>query len=197
MKRDMRANRAPLTLVSKRNCAPGTLCAKCSLLMVIRNRFEAFQAQFGRQPDRNEPLFFESSTGRPVKASRHQAREQVQAAAHAMGVKAAPVLRLLKLDSAAEETRPVRESPGQTIAARLGPNPRDGRQTAERTASVWERFAGDRRLHRLHHVTRKELKTLSGLAMMGEVRKPSDFLFILSLIRQACAPVDTTDPKAP
>jgi len=163
--------------------------------MVIRNRFQVFQAKFGRQPEANEPLFFEPSNSRPVKASRRQAREQVQAAAHAMGVKAAPVLRLLKLDSATEKADPVRESPGQTLARRLRPKARGGRRTPERTASVWERFAGDKRLHRLHNVTREELKTLSGLAMMGEARNSSDFIYILNLIRQASEPVapDTTN----
>ncbi len=185
----------PLTLVTKPDCAPETLCAKCSLVMVIRNRFHVFQAKFGRQPRANEPLFFDPSNSRPVKASRSQAREQVQAAAQAMGVKAAPVLRLLKLDSATEKTDLVRESPGQTLPGRLRPKARGERRMPERTASEWQRFAGDKRLHRLHNVTREELKTLSGLAMMGEVRNSSDFLYILNLIREASEPVapNTTD----
>ena len=88
--RTMSVAGTPLTLVTKPDCAPETLCAKCSLVMVIRNRFHVFQAKFGRQPRANEPLFFDPSNSRPVKASRSQAREQVQAAAQAMGVKAAP-----------------------------------------------------------------------------------------------------------
>ena len=177
-----------MTLVTKPDCAPGRLCAKCSVLIVIRYRFELFRGKFGRDPKPDEPLFFDPSNSRPVKASRRHAREQIETAANAMGVKAGPVLRLLKLDSATEKTGSIRESPSQTLASRPAPKACDERRPPERTASVWERFAGDKRLHRLHNITREELKTLSGLAMMGEVRSSSDVLYILNLIRQASAP---------
>jgi hypothetical protein len=175
-----------LTLAAKQDCSPGRPCPKCSLMMVVRHRFDAFRAKFGREPKPVEPLFFDPSKRLPVKAGLRQAREQIAAAAHAVGVKAGPVLHLLNLDSATQQNAvSIPESRGQTLANRPRPNGRGERRTPSRTASVWERFAGDKRLHRHHNVTPEELKTLSGIAMMGEVRSSRDFLYILDLIRKA------------
>ena len=54
--------------------------------------------------------------------------------------------------------------------------------------SAWERFARNERLHRLHNVTPKELSTLSGLAMMGEIRGSRDILLVLNFFREQTGP---------
>src|SRR5262249_50282108 len=50
---------------------------------------------------------------------------------------------------------------------------------------AWDTFSKDQNLRKLHNITDQEMETLSGVAMMGEVRSPRDFLFILNTIRQA------------
>jgi transcriptional regulator with XRE-family HTH domain len=52
-------------------------------------------------------------------------------------------------------------------------------------SSAWEEFSSDRKLHRLHNITAEEMEVLSRLALMGNVRSPRDFLFVLNAIRQA------------
>ncbi len=54
-------------------------------------------------------------------------------------------------------------------------------------ASAWEEFSKDTRLRKLHSIRDAEMEVLSQVAMMGEVRSPRDFLFILNTIRQALA----------
>ncbi len=51
--------------------------------------------------------------------------------------------------------------------------------------SVWDEFRADERLHKLHDITEQEMRTLSQVALMGEVRSPRDFVFILNTIRHA------------
>jgi transcriptional regulator with XRE-family HTH domain len=51
--------------------------------------------------------------------------------------------------------------------------------------SAWNEFRNDKRLHRLHNITSDEMDILSRLALMGNVRSPRDFLFVLNSIRQA------------
>jgi transcriptional regulator with XRE-family HTH domain len=51
------------------------------------------------------------------------------------------------------------------------------------TASVWEAFARDEKLHRSHKITGQEMDALSRVALMGEVRSSRDFIFILQAIR--------------
>jgi len=53
--------------------------------------------------------------------------------------------------------------------------------------SAWESFAKDQNLRKVHNITDQEMKTLSQVPMLGEVRSPSDFVFILNTIRQALA----------
>ena len=183
-----------LNLVEKPQCTASQLCPKCSLFLVIRHRFEAFGAQFGREPKATEPLFFDPSKSRPVKASLSDARRQIEAAATAVGVEAAPILRLLKLDSTIRERKapPIGRSPVHSVTngARSGvPASRVSTNCQQpNLGSAWERFVRNERLHRLHKVTRQELKTLSGLAMMGEIRNSRDMLYILKLIRDEMEP---------
>ena len=51
--------------------------------------------------------------------------------------------------------------------------------------SAWDSFAKDENLHKLHNITDQELRTLSQVALMGEVRSSHDFIHILIAIRQA------------
>lgn len=52
-------------------------------------------------------------------------------------------------------------------------------------ASAWDVFSRDTRLRRVHNITDAEMELLSEVAMMGEVRSPRDFIFILNTIRHA------------
>jgi len=51
--------------------------------------------------------------------------------------------------------------------------------------SVWEAFAGDENLRKSLDITGQEMEILSRLALMGEVRSPRDFVFVLMAIRYA------------
>jgi len=51
--------------------------------------------------------------------------------------------------------------------------------------SAWQAFASDQNLRKLQNITEQEMETLSRVAMMGDVRSPRDFIFILNAIRQA------------
>jgi transcriptional regulator with XRE-family HTH domain len=53
------------------------------------------------------------------------------------------------------------------------------------TPSAWDVFSNDQNLRKIHHVTDDELRTLSQVALMGEVRSAQDYLFILNTIRHA------------
>jgi DNA-binding XRE family transcriptional regulator len=50
---------------------------------------------------------------------------------------------------------------------------------------VWEAFAGDENLRKSLHITGEEMEILSRVALLGEVRSPSDFVYILRAIRHA------------
>ena len=51
--------------------------------------------------------------------------------------------------------------------------------------SSWEQFRKDKQLHRIHNISAEEMALLSRVDMLGRVRSPRDFLFILNTIRQA------------
>ena len=51
--------------------------------------------------------------------------------------------------------------------------------------SSWEQFRKDKRLHRVHNISAQEMALLARVDMLGRVRSPRDFLFILNTIRQA------------
>jgi hypothetical protein len=53
--------------------------------------------------------------------------------------------------------------------------------------SAWDLFSNDRNLRKVHKVSDDEMRTLSQVALMGEVRSPQDYLFILNTIRHALA----------
>lgn len=54
-------------------------------------------------------------------------------------------------------------------------------------SSAWDNFLREERLHRIYNITETEMETLSGVALMGTVRAPEDFIFILNTIRKAVA----------
>jgi len=172
----------PKLSVVKPRCTPAQLCPRCSLLLVIRYRFNAFRELFGREPKPTEPLFFDHSKSRLAKASVGDARVQIETAAVAVGVEAERVLRFIGFDSP-EKTDLMAQNPVQpTIhGASSGAWANPPRPKAD---SPWERFAKNDRLHRLHNITPQELKTLAGIAMMGEIRTSRDLLYILGLIRE-------------
>ena len=51
--------------------------------------------------------------------------------------------------------------------------------------SAWDVFSKDAGLRKFHDITDDEMQVLSEVAMMGEVRSPRDFIFILNTIRHA------------
>jgi transcriptional regulator with XRE-family HTH domain len=57
----------------------------------------------------------------------------------------------------------------------------------DETISAWEQFYRDPHIRQLHHITDQEMEFLSRVALMGNVRSPRHFIFILNSIRQALA----------
>ena len=57
--------------------------------------------------------------------------------------------------------------------------------TESSAASAWHAFSQDQNLRESHNITGEEMRLLSQVAMMGEVRSSRDFLFILNTIRQS------------
>jgi transcriptional regulator with XRE-family HTH domain len=51
--------------------------------------------------------------------------------------------------------------------------------------SAWNAFCRDETFRKIHNISEQEMQALSGVAPLGEVRTPRDFLFILNTIRQA------------
>jgi transcriptional regulator with XRE-family HTH domain len=51
--------------------------------------------------------------------------------------------------------------------------------------TAWEAFRNDENLRKIHNISNQEMQALSGVARLGEVRRPRDFFFILNTIRQA------------
>lgn len=80
-------------------CNPHRPCPRCSLVMVVGLRFDAFHAKFGRLPEPDEPLFFDPDRDHPTLASPSEIRDQVIAAASTAGLKASRLLRQLGLNS--------------------------------------------------------------------------------------------------
>ena len=52
-------------------------------------------------------------------------------------------------------------------------------------SSSWDKFVNNVQLQQSHQVTDRELKILSHLAAMGEVRSQNDFIYVLNAIRNA------------
>ena len=52
-------------------------------------------------------------------------------------------------------------------------------------SSAWNAFCQDQSLRKIHNISDEEMQALAAIALLGEVRNPRDFLFILNTIRQA------------
>ncbi len=164
-------------------CSWARPCPKCALLEVIRYRFSAFEAKFGRKPDPDEPLFFDSSESHPVLASQREFREQVRTAASASGLDVGPIFRLLQANERSIDTE---GSEACHRDSRSDPRRRglsEHRYEAKHP-SAWELFIRNRNLHRRYGITPEELTVLSKVRNLGEAHNSRDFLFILSVIRK-------------
>jgi hypothetical protein len=69
-----------------------------ALLKVAICRFGMFVKKFGRDPEPNEPLFFDPHSDQPVEADAVELRRQVMETARSAGVNADMVIRFLKLE---------------------------------------------------------------------------------------------------
>lgn len=58
-------------------------------------------------------------------------------------------------------------------------------QNKREADSAWEEFRNNENLQREYSVTPKEMRMLSQVALMGEVRSARDFIYILNTVRQA------------
>ncbi len=63
--------------------------------------------------------------------------------------------------------------------ALLTPEP----ETSSRSA--WDDFRKNDQLRRLHHITEEEMEMLGRVALLGEVKSPRDFIYILNTVRHA------------
>jgi hypothetical protein len=68
-------------------------------LEVFRMRYRAFCDRFGRDPEPDEPLFFDPAQDQPVAPEPAVIRAQVMAAASAAGVDGRTVLDFMRLES--------------------------------------------------------------------------------------------------
>lgn len=59
------------------------------------------------------------------------------------------------------------------------------RQDAGEEIPVWERFCKNVALQKTHGISVQEMEMLSRVAMMGNVRSVTDFIYILNAVRQA------------
>jgi transcriptional regulator with XRE-family HTH domain len=59
------------------------------------------------------------------------------------------------------------------------------RSQESNAASAWNAFCRDETFRKIHNISEQEMQALSGVSLLGEVRSPRDFLFILNTIRHA------------
>ena len=57
----------------------------------------------------------------------------------------------------------------------------------EPESSAWDKFRADRMLHLRLEINEAEMALLESVNRLGEVRRPRDYLFVLSAVRQALA----------
>jgi transcriptional regulator with XRE-family HTH domain len=58
-------------------------------------------------------------------------------------------------------------------------------ETASTPASAWEDFRKNEQLRRAHSISNDEMEMLSRVALLGDVRSPRDFIYILHTVRHA------------
>jgi hypothetical protein len=91
-------------------------------LQVFRMRYRAFFERFGRDPEPDEPLFFDPAQDEPVPPEPAVIRAQVLAAASAAGVDGRMVLSFMRLDRLA---RPREASPATPLSRHRAIHDRD------------------------------------------------------------------------
>lgn len=58
-------------------------------------------------------------------------------------------------------------------------------ETESTPESAWEDFKKNEQLRRIHNITGDEMEMLSRVALLGDVRSPRDFIYILNTVRHA------------
>ena len=58
-------------------------------------------------------------------------------------------------------------------------------ETESTPASAWEDFRKNDQLRRVHSISNDEMEMLSRVALLGDVRSPRDFIYILHTVRHA------------
>jgi transcriptional regulator with XRE-family HTH domain len=53
------------------------------------------------------------------------------------------------------------------------------------SSSAWDQFKNNDQLRRVHNISSEEMDMLSRAALLGEVRSPRDFIYILNTVRHA------------
>jgi transcriptional regulator with XRE-family HTH domain len=53
----------------------------------------------------------------------------------------------------------------------------------DNSSSAWELFKSNEQLRRVHNISNEEMEMLSRVALLGEVREPRDFIYILNTVR--------------
>lgn len=51
--------------------------------------------------------------------------------------------------------------------------------------SAWENFNKNEQLRRIHNITTEEMEMLSQIELLGDVRSPRDFIYVLNTVRHA------------
>jgi transcriptional regulator with XRE-family HTH domain len=51
--------------------------------------------------------------------------------------------------------------------------------------SAWDEFNNNEQLRRIHNISNDEMEMLSRVALLGDVRSPRDFIYILNTVRHA------------
>ncbi len=54
-----------------------------------------------------------------------------------------------------------------------------------RASAAWENFRHNRQLRSIHNISDTEMEMVSRMALLGEVRSPRDFIYILNIVRHA------------
>ena len=157
--------------------------AKNALLQIVRVRFRAFEAKFGRLPKPDEPIFFDQSSSHPVKASIEETRAQLERGALEARVDLDPVLHFLGLSY-----RPTSiQRSADTIARRGGAHSVRSNRRDSDASTGGNGFLTNERLHRRYQITSDELQTLSGASFLGEATE-QDYLLVLDTIRRRPTP---------
>ena len=62
--------------------------------------------------------------------------------------------------------------------------------------SAWEQFKNDSRVRRLYNISNEEMRMLSQVVSLGEVRSPREFIYVLNAVRHAINPAFDENPHS-